>query len=147
MDAFKILTNLKNNILILLSKNISKEFIKFSVVGISALIFETFLIFCLYKVGIDPKYSRIISIPLAILLTWYLNRTFTFKNKNTQKIKQYGKYFFVIIFGVSINYSVYLYILGLIGERQFSYVIAICFGSISSMLFNFLFAKFIVFKD
>ena len=147
MDEFNIFTKLKIFFLKLISRNISKEFFKFSVVGVTALIFETCLIFVLYKIGIDPKYGRIISIPLAILLTWYLNRTFTFKNKNQKKIKQYGKYFFVIIFGISINYSIYLYVLQLMEERQFSYVIAICCGSLSSMFFNFGFAKYQVFKD
>jgi len=142
----KILSNFKKNIFTLLSKNITKEFVRFSIVGVIALIFETFLIFILYKVGIDPQYGRIISIPLAILLTWYLNRTFTFKNKNPKKLKQYGKYLFVIMFGISINYSVYLYVLGLIEERQFSYIIAICCGSLSSMFFNFGFSKFQIFK-
>ena len=136
----------KNEIVKFLSKKIIKEFFIFGIIGTSALIFEVFLIFILFKIGIDPKFGRILSIPLAILLTWYLNRTFTFKNKSSQKVKQYVKYCFVIMFGVSINYAVYLYCLDFFKTIEFSYVIAICFGSLSSMFFNFGFSKFHVFK-
>ena len=85
-----------------------KEFFRFGLIGINALILEIVLISILVKIGIYPEYSRIISIPIAISFTWYLNRRFTFKNKNPKKVKQYSKYFFVILCGITINYSVYI---------------------------------------
>ena len=137
----------KNIIVNFFHTKVSIEFIKFGIVGTTALIFESSLILIFFKVGLDPKYSRIITIPLAILLTWYLNRTFTFKNKNKQKIKQYGKYFMVIMFGISINYSVYIYFLELFQTVRYGFILALCLGSISSMFFNFAFSKFIIFKN
>ena len=138
---------LKKEKSILVSKKTFKQFIRFGIVGTSALIFETCLIFILFEIGITPKYSRIITIPLAILLTWYFNRNFTFNNKNPKKFRQYIKYFFVIMFGILINYSVYLYFLDLLKAIQFSYVIALCLGSLSSMVFNFWISKFYTFKN
>ena len=137
----------KNIIVKFFYAKFSMEFLKFGIVGTTALIFESCLIFIFFKVGLDPKYSRIITIPLAILLTWHLNRTFTFKNNNKKKIKQYSKYFIVIMFGISINYSVYLYFLELFQTVKLGYIIALCLGSISSMFFNFSFSKFIIFKN
>lgn len=139
--------NLKNKIVKLLSIKITQEFLKFGIIGTSALILEVLLISILFKIGIDLKLTRIVSIPLAILFTWYLNRTITFKSRNPKKIRQYGKYLFVILLGISINYSVYLYVLGLFKIFNYSYIIALCFGSVSSMFFNFFLSKYVIFKN
>ena len=130
----------------LFSKKILQEFLRFGVIGINALILEIVIISILVKIGIYPEYSRIISIPIAITFTWYCNRRFTFKNKNPKKIKQYSRYFFLILCGITINYSVYIYVLDLLAALEYSYIIALCIGSLSSMLFNFGLSKLIVFK-
>ena len=105
--------NLKNKIVKVLSIKIIQEFLKFGIIGTSAIILEVLVISILFKIGVDLKLTRIVSIPLAILFTWYLNRTITFKNRNPKKVRQYCKYLFGILLGKSINYSVNLYILGL----------------------------------
>lgn len=123
-----------------------KEFFRYGFVGINALILEVVLISILVKIGIYPEYSRIISIPIAISFTWYFNRRFTFKNKNPKKVKQYSKYFLVILCGIAINYSVYIYFLNFFMALEYAYIIALCLGSLSSMLFNFGLSKFVIFK-
>lgn len=131
---------------IMISKKIIKEFLKFGIIGLCALIFEACLIFILFKSGFDLKYSRIITIPLALILTWFLNRTITFKNNNPQKLKQYVQYSSLIMLGISLNYLVYLYFLDFFKELEFAYIIALCLGSLSSMFFNFGFSKYFVFN-
>ena len=123
-----------------------KEFFRFGFIGINALILEIVLISILVEIGIYPEYSRIISIPIAISFTWYLNRRFTFKNKNPKKVKQYSKYFFVILCGITINYFVYIYFLNFYRGLEYAYIIALCLGSLSSMFFNFGLSKFVIFK-
>ena len=129
------------------SSPITLRFFKFGIVGVSALAIESLIIFTLKYAGISPKISRLISLPIAILYTWYLNRNFTFKNKDRNKIKQLSIYYFFMICGVIINYSVYLFILRILGEETVSFLIAISFGSLSSMTFNFLTSNYIIFKE
>ena len=49
--------------------------------------------------------------------------------------------------GFVINYSVYLFILRVLGEETIFVLIAISFGSLSSMTFNFLTSNFLIFKE
>lgn len=146
-EEYFIFINLKYYFIDLVSKKLSKRIIKFSFVGLIALLFESVLLFILHNFGIDPVFGRIISLPLAIILTWLLNRRITFRNKNPQKIKQLLKYFIFVITGMSINYLAYLLVIDLLKNQPFSYLIAICFGSASSMSFNFLSSNFIIFKE
>jgi putative flippase GtrA len=126
--------------------NINLDFIKFCLVGFSALILESFLIFLLYQIGISYEYSRLISLPLAILFTWYFNRNFTFRNRAPNKIIQFGTYTSLILIGLVVNYSVYIFSINLLKSIDYSFIIAICLGSSSSLVFNFVFSKFKVFK-
>ena len=141
---------MKNNLQIIFSnlnsRKILQEFLTFGLIGLNALILEILIIFILVRIGIYPEYCRVISIPIAITFTWYFNRRFTFRNKNPKKIKQYSKYFFLILCGITINYSVYIYVLQILVAFEYAFIIALCMGSLSSMLFNFGLSKFIVFK-
>ena len=123
------------------------RFFKFGMVGVSALAIESLIIFTLNYAGIPAKTSRLISLPIAILYTWYLNRNFTFNNKDRNKIKQLSIYYFYMLCGFVINYSVYLFILRVLGEETIFVLIAISFGSLSSMTFNFLTSNFLIFKE
>lgn len=126
--------------------NTKIEFLKFCLVGASALIIESVIIYLLFQINIPFKYSRLISLPLAILFTWYFNRIFTFRSQNQNKIIQFSRYFLLILFGIMINFSVYIFIINLLESWKYSFILAIIFGSGSSALFNFTISKFKIFK-
>ena len=96
--------------------------------------------------GISPERGRFISLPLSMCLTWYLNRRFTFQNKDPRKITQMFKYCFFVLVSLLLNYYVFLLIFKYLENNTLSFLIAISGGSICAMIFNYLFSKYLIFK-
>lgn len=124
------------------------KFFKFSLVGVTGLLFETITIsISMFIFGKDPVYLRLLTLPFAICLTWYLNRRLTFKNKNKKKFKQLLIYYFFISIGIIVNYIIFYITLNYFSSIKYGYILALGFGSISSMGLNFLSMIFIIFND
>ena len=124
------------------------KFFKFSLVGVTGLLFESIIISILIIIlGEDPAYLRFITLPMAICLTWYLNRRLTFKNKNKKRFKQLLIYYFFISLGLVVNYIIFYITLNYFVSMKYNYILALAFGSISSMGLNFLSMVFIIFND
>ena len=133
---------------IYLINSIFYKFFKFAIVGIFGLVFESTLLFVLiFIIDQNPLVLRIISLPIVIFATWYLNRRFTFNNKNPKIFNQLFTYYFFIFLGIIINYYIFYLTINYFPGIKYNYILALCFGSLSSMGVNFSSMIFIVFKD
>ena len=126
---------------------IKYEFFRFCLIGFFGFIIESFLITVIIELlTISKSNSRLISIPICLLLTWFLNRNFTFDNKNREIPKQIFLYYLLIGGGVTLNFIVYYFSIIFLNNLKYDYIISVAIGSISSMLFNYFNMKFFVFK-
>ncbi|MFZ1416440.1 MAG: GtrA family protein [Defluviicoccus sp.] len=83
--------------------------------------------------------SRGASFLVAVTVTWYLNRTWTFaKRGGGNKRREYSVYFLVQVVGACINGAVYALGLALSPAMQAFPLLALACGSIVAMAFNFL---------
>lgn len=92
--------------------------------------------------------ARGISFPLATAVTWYLNRSFTFrmnKVRNASK-KEYLQYFIVQIGGGLLNLSVFVTLLHYYSWMDKLPILPLAVGAIFGMIFNYIFSKSWVFR-
>ena len=90
--------------------------------------------------GFDWDYylSRLVSFAVAVLCTWLLNRTWTFKDSATDNhAREYSIYMIIQSIGASLNFAIYSACI-FANEIFLSYPIAaLAIGSICAMFFNF----------
>ena len=124
-----------------------KKFSKFSLVGGSALCIDFILLIVMIDyMYMNPYLSKIISMATMIFYTWYFNRTFTFKNKNKNRVGQIIQYYLFMILGLSLNYVIYSASLSYLENINYNYLMASALGSATAMMINFCNMNFIIFK-
>ena len=96
--------------------------------------------------GLGLYWGRLVSFLCAASTTWVLNRNFTFRGHGSDnRVREWGKFLVVSIGGAIINYGVYAVTIELWPlARQFP-AIAVAFGSLAGMGFNFPASKYLVF--
>lgn len=119
----------------------------FGLIGTVGFCVDTMILYLL-KNTIGLFYARAISFTCSAFVTWLLNRKLTFKEHQSglSKAKELFSYFTLMLFGGSINYSVYTVI---ILNNDFALnnpVIGVAAGSICGMFANLLSSRLILFR-
>lgn len=122
---------------------------KFLVVGGVGFVVDGGLLLSLISLGGGYYSSRLISFPAAVLVTWYLNRIWSFDSASKSfPERQLAKYFTVQIVGSLVNYVGYSVFLVLFDKSLWSAFFGFAIGSILGLFVNYTGAKLIVFtKD
>ena len=130
------------------------QFLAFSLSGIIGLIIDLATLYLASKV-MNLYTARLVSFLAAVISTWLLNRTLTFKvsdtveqaniNPNMHLILEFFQYLIANISGGLVNLAVYsIYISDNIAPID--KYIAACLGSVSGLLLNFTLSKIFIFK-
>ncbi|WP_420792920.1 GtrA family protein [Lentisphaera marina] len=120
---------------------IIRQFSKFIIVGaigflIDATILQIFLKF------LGPYYARLLSFFIAVLGTWSLNRLYVFKKKKNTR-NEACAYLSVQSTGFVINLAIYSFFI----YKELLPFFALAIASASALIWNFLGAKYLVFKE
>jgi putative flippase GtrA len=119
----------------------------FALVGVIGFLVEALILTVLTAVaGWSPWRARIPSFLIAVLVTWLLNRTFTFPGHGLQRRSVEGLlYLATVALGSAINLGVYGLVLHFVpAVREFP-VVALAAGSLAGLAFNFNSARLLVF--
>jgi putative flippase GtrA len=84
-----------------------RKFSRFIVIGGLGFVVDAGLLMLFLGLGGDPFISRIASILLAMLVTWRLNRAFTFGASDGSQLSEAGRYFSVAASVAVMNYAIY----------------------------------------
>lgn len=126
---------------------VSRQFFKFSLVGVAGFIVDSIVLYCAIWLGLGHYFGRACSYLFAATSTWWMNRRFTFPNASSGRlIHQWAKFLLLNAIGGLVNYSVYGF---LISQIQFFFdypVFAVAIGSLSGLIFNFSGSRAFVFK-
>jgi len=118
------------------------KIIKFGIIGGIGFLTDAFILTLLYKsFGVDVALSRMVSFSLATLVTWSLNRKFTFlesKMLTLSKRKEYIKYFIIQLGGAILNFIVFMILIKNITSLQAIPAIPLAFGAVFGFLFNYI---------
>lgn len=97
---------------------------------------------------INVYVARAISFSIATVVTWYLNRSFTFKvhkARNASK-KEYMHYLIVQIGGGLLNLLVFMTLLHFFSWMNEFPILPLALGAIFGMFFNYFFSRIWVFR-
>lgn len=116
-----------------------KQFIKFGFVGgIGFLVDALILLILVHKLNMDINISRVFSFLFAVLVTWLLNRKFTFSlNSKYKKRKEYIYYMSIQTIGALLNYTIFISLVYSYKVFQEYLILPLAIASIIVMFFNF----------
>ncbi|MCG3269067.1 GtrA family protein [Yoonia sp. I 8.24] len=121
---------------------------RFGVVGAVGFVVDGGALWIFLSSGLNPYIARALSFPLAVVVTWGLNRVWTFGSAGRSgKRRQFNRYLAVQLVGTAINYCVYTSVIRTFGADAQVIIIAFISGSFVGMFLNFWGARQIAFRD
>lgn len=117
----------------------SAELARFAAVGLLGFITDAGLMSVISShAGVSPLVARGISFPVALGLTWALNRLWTFEHgRSREKVRQYGLYLFAQVCGFAINYGCFTLLVTGSAWWRANPVLAVSVGAFLSMIVTF----------
>ena len=123
------------------------RFVRFSIVGGVGFVIEaTLLTYFATVPGIGAIKGRVISFPIAVVMTWWLNRTLTFQSKNNPH-RESVRYFVVQMFGAAANLGVFFALVSAFSSLRSIPVVPLFIAAIFGLLVNFTLSKKYVFAQ
>ncbi len=117
------------------------QFVKYNIVGIANTAVGFSIIFFLMFLGVSATYSNAIGYFIGSILSYYLNKKYTFKSNEKNRALAV-RFFAVLAVSYGLNFIALKWLLSFINP-YFAQLIAAIVYTLSS----FLLSKFFVFKD
>jgi len=123
------------------------QFLRFSVVGVIAFLFDAATLQAALWLGLDPYSGRVVSYLVAATAAWTLNRRYTFRLRTGDGLlREWLHYLVANAVGGAINYLTYAACLLLSDLMRAWPVLAVAAGSGAGLTFNFAANKYYVFR-
>ena len=123
------------------------QMLRFGAVGGVGFVVDGGLLWLLIGLEFNPYLARALSFPLAVVVTWALNRNWTFRTtRDASKKGQFRRYFGVQIIGSLTNYLIYSAVIGFFGTASHTIFLGFALGSFFGSLLNFLGARHVAFR-
>ena len=116
-----------------------KTLLIFSIVGVVGLAVEISLVGLLYEFfGFSALLSKALAFPLAVLVTWILNRNLTFRERTGNGLfTELFRYANVTLIGAVVNNTLYILVISLLGAELVTALFAVATGSLAGLTANF----------
>ena len=119
----------------------------FGVSGVIGFIVDSAVLYLL-KSSLGLYYARGVSFFCAAFATWLVNRTITFKDRESglSKRREFSRYLLLMLGGGLVNYLVYAVLVGrmtVVGDHP---VLGVAAGSVAGMFINLLSSRFLIFR-
>ncbi len=96
------------------------------------------MLWLLLMQGLNPFVARALSFPAAVLVTWALNRSWTFATGVPRgRIRELRSYVAVQLTGAAVNYSAYSLVVGIFGATPSVIFGGVVLGSFVGLFVNF----------
>lgn len=123
------------------------QILRFGAVGAVGFVIDGGLLWFFLSFDISAYLARALSFPAAVVVTWMLNRNWTFAATNHASRKgQFRRYLGVQIAGNLTNYAIYSLIISLFGSESSTVFVAFAVGSFLGSCLNFGGARFLAFR-
>ncbi len=124
-------------------RSIKRSFLRFVLAGGVGFLIEATLLTALVRwAHWVAWHGRLISFPLAVTATWWLNRRYAFRGtRNAAGRAEYAAYFAIQLGGAALNFGVFalcLHVAPALGDWP---VIPLAVGGIAGLVFNFAVAR------
>lgn len=127
--------------------SLRRQVLRFGGVGSVGFVTDGGLLWLLMSAGVGPYLARGLSFPVAVLVTWWLNRVWTFDTARRDRPgRQFYRYLMVQMAGMAGNYLVYATVLHSFGTDRVTAFLGFALGSVAGMFINFFGARHAVFR-
>ena len=112
---------------------------RFGVVGGIGFLVDATVLFGLFEIaGWNAYAARVASFGVAVTVTWYLNRRFTFSDRaSPEKRKEWSRYVLVSMIGNGVNFVIYLLCISTIAFFARYPLLALAIASGIAMFVNY----------
>ncbi len=123
------------------------KFLRFAFVGVGGFVVDAaILALGLHILGLGKYSARALSFVCAATFTWAVNRRFTFpETASAARAREWARFLAVNGVGGLINYGTYAALVTFASAPFSNPFLALAFGSLAGLVFNFFGSKFFVF--
>ena len=89
------------------AQTLPQRFLRFALIGGLGFVVDAGMLLLLIQAGMDPFVARLVSIGLAMLVTWRLNRALTFGASRDGQVREAARYVAVALSVAGLNYAIY----------------------------------------
>ena len=124
------------------------QFLRFAAVGTLGFVVDAGCLYLALAFGFGYYSGRVFSFLAAVLVTWQINRRFTFAVRAGEPLHVEGlRYLMAMLGGGAVNYGCYAATVYLLPKTAWLPLLAVAVGSVAGLAVNFLTAKFWVFRQ
>ena len=129
-------------------RSIKDSFLRFVLVGGVGFLIEAALLTALVREAHWVAWhGRLITFPLAVTATWWLNRRYAFRGtRNAAGRAEYAAYFAIQLGGAALNFGVFALCLRLEPALGDWPAVPLAVGGIAGLLFNFAVARTVLYR-
>lgn len=132
-------------------KRAASQFLTFALVGSIGFVVDGGILSALAAyLSFDVYLSRLVSFSSATIVTWALNRIFTFRRPNAGlergRAREYASYLAIQILGALINLGIFSYLIWRHPPLKAAPIIPLAAGALVALFFNFLASRHFVFR-
>ncbi len=133
----------------LIKKHIEK--IKFLIVGGANTLLDFALLFLFVGLGLDKIVANYFSTGISMIFSFFINKSFTFKNKSEKKKRQFILFLIVTIAGLwalqpLLIWGITTLLAPYVINNELNLFIAKVIATVATLVWNYLFYSRIVFK-
>lgn len=123
------------------------EVMRFGLVGTAGFMIDGGVLAFLMAQGANHYYARLVSFPVAVLTTWWLNRHWTFSDSDRSRPgRQFNRYFTLQVIAALANFLVYLAILEFVTPDWRNALLALAVGASLGLAINFMGSRRLIFR-
>lgn len=125
--------------------------IRYIIVGGFNTFLDFVLLFTFTWLGVDKILANYFSTGIAMVFSFFANKSFTFKNTNPQAKKQFALFILVTVFGMWVIQPIVIWVVSffidpIITNETISLFIAKLIATVASLIWNYLLYSSLVFK-
>lgn len=129
-------------------KTLHGQFYRFALTGVVGFIVDASIVWLLTHFGTNPIIAQGIAFFVAITVTWWLNRKYTFPDWTDHRLlREWLKYLSANSIGAIINNGVYVGLVLSVAVIANEPVLAVAAGSLAGLFFNFTASRVLVFRS
>jgi len=119
----------------------------FAVAGVIGLLVDIAVLYAV-RDFVGPFYGRAVSFVAAVIATWLVNRSLTFKGRRSglSRKREFSAYLTLMLAGGVVNYAAYsALVLGSSVVREHLFL-GVAAGSLAGMVVNFITSRYLLFR-
>lgn len=121
--------------------------LRFGLVGVVGFVVDGGLLQLLVSLGWGPIAARTVSFPAAVLATWWLNRSITFRGRESGGwLRSLLRYVAVSVVGTGVNFGIYASLVLASAAMAAHPLLPFAIASAAALVFNYLGSKHFAFR-